>query len=88
MSPEHRKLRILPAKEPIRVEPTLERVEMSEETRDNLWRVLLENAQKHGGSGDAAGVFFYYRRLWFSPVWIPVTLALVLIALAIAKAIA
>lgn len=87
MSQEHLKLRVLPAKEPIRVESKREPVEMSQGTCDNLWRVMLENAQERGGSGDERNVFFYRRRLRFSPIWVPVGLGLVLVFLAIGKAV-
>jgi hypothetical protein len=80
-------LRIVPVKTPIRIETVVEPVEMSQETQNNLWRVMLEGAQERG-SGELPSVYFYRRRFAISPIWIPVSLGLIFVLLAIVKAIA
>lgn len=79
------KLRVIDRKKPRRVELRNEPVEMTKETRDNLFRVMMEGAQERG-QGELLGVYFHRRRFTISPIWIPISLAGVLVVMAIARA--
>jgi hypothetical protein len=51
---------------------------MGRQTRDNLWRVMLDNAREH--NHDESAYRFLRRRSAFDPsVWIPLALVGVLI---------
>jgi hypothetical protein len=52
---------------------------MSRDTRDNLWRVMLENARDHDHDQGAAYRFLRRRSALDPSVWIPLALIVMLV---------